>query len=58
MADTLVRTDSSEEEALLIERLVERQGVTYAEAASLVDEHKRGGRAEIDPALLIGLETL
>ena len=46
------------EEALLLERLVRRQGVSETEALKLVEEHKRGRIAAIDPVMLEGLETL
>jgi hypothetical protein len=46
------------EEALLLERLVRRQGVSEAEARMLVREHKQGRMAAIDPVMLEGLETI
>jgi hypothetical protein len=48
----------TEEELVLIERLVRRQGVSREEADLLVERHKQGQRAEIDPALMEGLDTL
>lgn len=46
------------EESILIERLVSRQGVSREEASFLVEKHRNGERAEIDPALMEGLEQL
>lgn len=46
------------EEALLLERLIRRQGVSEIEARQLVRDHKLGRRAAIDPVMLEGLETL
>jgi hypothetical protein len=48
----------TEEELVLIDRLVTRQGVSRAEADLLVERHKQGQRAEIDPVLMEGLDTL
>ena len=48
----------TEEELVLIDRLVTRQGVSRAEADLLVERHRQGQRAEIDPALMEGLESL
>jgi hypothetical protein len=52
------RETHTEEELVLIDRLVTRQGVSHAEADLLVRRHKQGQRAEIDPALMEGLDTL
>jgi len=46
------------EEALLLERLMRRQGVSETEAIKLVQDHKLGRMAAIDPVMLEGLETL
>lgn len=48
----------SDEELVLIDRLVTRQGVSRDEAGLLVERHKLGQRAEIDPALMEGLDSL
>ncbi len=48
----------TEEELVLIDRLVTRQGVSRLEADLLVERHKQGQRAEIDPVLMEGLDTL
>jgi hypothetical protein len=46
------------EEDILIERLIRRQGESRERASLLVAQHRRGERAEIDPALMEGLEDL
>lgn len=49
---------SRRDEHVLVERLIRRQGVSRDEALRLVDDYREGKRAEIDPALMEGLETL
>jgi hypothetical protein len=49
---------AAREEAVLIDRLMRRQGVSQDEALRLVDGHKRGLAVEIDPVMLEGLESL
>jgi hypothetical protein len=56
--DMHAREAHTEEELVLIDRLVTRQGVSRAEADLLVKRHKQGQRAEIDPVLMEGLDTL
>jgi hypothetical protein len=58
MADAQRLSDSTREESILIDRLVRRQGLSYEEADGLVQQYKRGERAEIDPALMEGLDGL
>jgi hypothetical protein len=58
MIDTRSLTETRDEVLVLVERLVRRQGVSHEEALRLVDDHRQGRRAEIDPALMEGLETL
>jgi hypothetical protein len=48
----------SDEEAVLLRRLVQRQGESGERARELVDRMRRGEPAEIDPALLEGLDGL
>ncbi|MEP7210044.1 MAG: hypothetical protein ABI740_04335 [Alphaproteobacteria bacterium] len=57
-ADAAHTAGHTQEELVLIDRLVSRQGVSRAEADLLVERHKQGQRAEIDPALMEGLDTL
>lgn len=52
------RREPSNEERILIERLVNRQGVSRDEANDLVEQHRRGRRPAIDPALMEGLDDL
>lgn len=58
MAETQGLEKTRNEERLLVDRLVRRQGVSREEALRLVDDHRQGKRAEIDPALMEGLETI
>jgi len=46
------------DERVLVDRLVRRQGLSRDEAVRLVDDYREGKRAEIDPALMEGLDTL
>lgn len=48
------RPDNSPgEERVLVDRLISRQGLSYAEATRLVDSYREGKHAEIDPALML-----
>jgi hypothetical protein len=58
MAETRGLEKTRDEEIVLVDRLVRRQGVSREEALRLVDDHRQGKRAEIDPALMEGLETI
>lgn len=42
----------------LIERLVQRQGLTRDEAVRTVGDFQMGRRVEIDPALMEGLDSI
>jgi hypothetical protein len=52
------RNDFANDERVLVDRLVRRQGLSRDEATRLVDDYREGKRAEIDPALMEGLDTL
>jgi hypothetical protein len=52
------RNNAHNDERVLVERLVQRQGLSRDEAVRLVDKYREGERAEIDPALMEGLDTL
>lgn len=52
------RNDFANDERVLVDRLVRRQGLSRDEAVRLVDNYREGKRAEIDPALMEGLDTL
>jgi hypothetical protein len=58
MAETRGLEKNRDEELVLVDRLVRRQGVSHEEALRLVADHRKGRRAEIDPALMEGLETI
>ena len=50
--------DAGSDDRVLVDRLVRRQGLSRDEAVRLVDDYREGRRAEIDPALMEGLDTL
>jgi len=52
------RNTARNDERVLVERLVRRQGLSQDEAVRLVDNYREGRRAEIDPALMEGLDAL
>jgi hypothetical protein len=58
MAESQARDDSRRDERLLVDRLIQRQGLSRDEAVQLVDNYREGKRAEIDPLLMEGLEEL
>ena len=45
-------------ERLLVDRLINRQGLSRDEAVRTVDNYREGRRAEIDPALMEGLDAI
>ena len=49
---------SSKDVYTLIERLVDRQGLTRDEAVRTVGDYRNGKRVEIDPALMEGLDSI
>jgi len=46
------------DEFTLIERLVDRQGLSRDEAVRTVGDYRKGKRVEIDPALMEGLDSI
>ena len=58
MAESQARDDSRRDERVLVDRLIQRQGLSRDEAVQLVDNYREGKRAEIDPLLMEGLEEL
>ena len=46
------------DERMLMARLVERQGLSREEARKTVHEYREGKRAEIDPILMEGLDSI
>jgi len=58
MAEAQRREAFNIEETILIDRLMRRQGLTFQQADETVEKYKRGERAEIDPALMEGLDGL
>lgn len=58
MEETRAHEKTRNEERVLVDRLIRRQGLSREEALQTVDNHRRGRRTEIDPALMEGLEEL
>jgi hypothetical protein len=58
MAESQARDDSRRDERVLVDRLVQRQGLSRDEAVRMVDNYREGKRVEIDPLLMEGLEEL
>jgi hypothetical protein len=58
MAESPTHEDSRKDEAVLVDRLISRQGLTRDEAVRLVDNYREGQRVAIDPLLMEGLEEL
>jgi hypothetical protein len=58
MAKVQRREAFKTEEIILIDRLMHRQGLTFQESDETPEKYKRGERAEIDPALMEGLDGL
>jgi hypothetical protein len=58
MAETRAHEENRNDERVLVDRLIRRQGLSRDEAVRLVDDFREGRRAEIDPALMEGLDTL
>ena len=58
MAETRAHDENRNDERVLVDRLIRRQGLSRDEALRLVDDFREGRRAEIDPALMEGLDTL
>jgi hypothetical protein len=46
------------DERMLMSRLVEHQGLSREEARKTVHEYREGKRAEIDPILMEGLDSI
>lgn len=58
MFDTRKPEETRRDEFTLIERLVDRQGLTRDEAVRTVGDYRQGKRVEIDPALMEGLDSI
>ncbi len=51
-------SESNRDAYTLIERLVDRQGLSRDEAVRTVGDYQNGKRVEIDPALMEGLDSI
>ncbi|MEY2759480.1 MAG: hypothetical protein RIR33_3258 [Pseudomonadota bacterium] len=58
MIETRKPEQTRRDEFTLIERLVDRQGLSRDEAVRTVGDYRKGKRVEIDPALMEGLDSI
>jgi hypothetical protein len=58
MIETRKPEQTRHDEFTLIERLVDRQGLSRDEAVRTVGDYRKGKRVEIDPALMEGLDSI
>lgn len=58
MVETRNVEDSRRDERVLVDRLINRQGLSPDEAVQAVKSYREGRRAEIDPALMEGLNAI
>lgn len=58
MIETRHPEEARRDEYTLIERLVDRQGLSRDEAVRTVVDFRQGKRVEIDPALMEGLDSI
>jgi hypothetical protein len=58
MVETRTLEESRRDERLLVDRLIQRQGLSRAEAMRTVGDYREGKRVEIDPILMEGLDAI
>lgn len=58
MVETRNVEESRRDERVLVDRLINRQGLSRDEAMMTVENYREGRRAEIDPALMEGLDSI
>lgn len=58
MVETRNVEDSRRDERVLVDRLIKRQGLSPDEAVRMVGNYREGKRAEIDPILMEGLDSI
>lgn len=58
MVETRTLEESRRDERLLVDRLIERQGLSRDEAMRTVGDYREGKRVEIDPILMEGLDAI
>lgn len=58
MVETRNVEESRRDERVLVDRLINRQGLSRDEALMTVENYREGRRAEIDPALMEGLDSI
>lgn len=58
MVETRTLEESRRDERLLVDRLIQRQGLSRDEAVRTVGDYREGKRVEIDPMLMEGLDAI
>jgi hypothetical protein len=58
MVETRNVEDSRRDERVLVDRLINRQGLSRDEAVRTVGNYREGKRVEIDPILMEGLDSI
>lgn len=58
MVETRNVEESRRDERVLVDRLINRQGLSRDEAMMAVENYREGRHAEIDPALMEGLDAI
>lgn len=58
MVETRTPDEARRDERKLVERLINRQGLSLDEAMRTVKDYRKGRRVEIDPALMEGLDAI
>lgn len=58
MVETRTAEEARRDERKLVERLIDRQGLSQDEAMLTVVNYRQGKRVEIDPALMEGLDAI
>ncbi len=58
MVETRTLEESRRDERLLVDRLIQRQGLSRDEAVRTVGDYREGKRVEIDPILMEGLDAI
>ncbi len=58
MVEARTAEEARRDERKLVERLIDRQGLSHDEAMLTVVNYRQGKRVEIDPALMEGLDAI
>lgn len=58
MVETRTPDEARRDERTLVDRLINRQGLSRDEAVRTVVDYRKGKRVEIDPILMEGLDAI